>query len=203
MSYPPDPNNPYAQPQKDQQPGYGYPQQGQQQPGYGYPQQGGGLPQYGGAAEQGYPAGGGYGMPMQMPGGVKAARVMLFVTGGLSAVGAVLAFLGAAALGSLDPNSPELQNNPDFEMVQGWGAGIIALVGVLFLAFAVGGIVLGAKFGKGGNGLRIGTIVYGALTIVMGIVMIPLGLLFMILAVLIVVFVAKGDGSQWFNRPRY
>lgn len=54
MSYPPDPNNPYGQPQQPnpygqqppqqpnpygqqpQQPGYGYPQQ---QPGYGYPQQ--------------------------------------------------------------------------------------------------------------------------------------------------------------------
>ncbi|WP_037605614.1 RDD family protein [Streptacidiphilus rugosus] len=49
MSYPPDPNNPYGQPQQPNpygqqpqqpQPGYGYPQQPQQpQPGYGYPQQ--------------------------------------------------------------------------------------------------------------------------------------------------------------------
>ncbi len=48
MSYPPDPNNPYGQPQQPnpygqqppQQPGYGYPQQQQPpQPGYGYPQQ--------------------------------------------------------------------------------------------------------------------------------------------------------------------
>jgi uncharacterized RDD family membrane protein YckC len=39
MSYPPDPNNPYGQPQQPQQPGYGYPQQQPQQPAYGYPQQ--------------------------------------------------------------------------------------------------------------------------------------------------------------------
>jgi uncharacterized RDD family membrane protein YckC len=59
MSYPPEPNNPYGQPQQPNpygqqqppqqpnpygqqppQPGYGYPQQDQpQQPGYGYPQQ--------------------------------------------------------------------------------------------------------------------------------------------------------------------
>jgi uncharacterized RDD family membrane protein YckC len=39
MSYPPDPNNPYGQPQQPQQPGYGYPQQPPQQPAYGYPQQ--------------------------------------------------------------------------------------------------------------------------------------------------------------------
>ena len=44
MSYPPDPNNPYAQqpqqPQQPPQPGYGYPQQPPAQPQYGYPQQG-------------------------------------------------------------------------------------------------------------------------------------------------------------------
>jgi uncharacterized RDD family membrane protein YckC len=46
MSYPPDPNNPYGQPQQNpygqqpQQPGYGYPQQQPQDPAaYGYPQQ--------------------------------------------------------------------------------------------------------------------------------------------------------------------
>ncbi|WP_042365533.1 RDD family protein [Streptacidiphilus neutrinimicus] len=48
MSYPPDPNNPYGQPQQPQnpygqqpqQPGYGYPQQQpQDQAAYGYPQQ--------------------------------------------------------------------------------------------------------------------------------------------------------------------
>jgi len=45
VSYPPDPNNPYEQPQQppqQPQPGYGYPQQPPQQqpqPGYGYPQQ--------------------------------------------------------------------------------------------------------------------------------------------------------------------
>jgi uncharacterized RDD family membrane protein YckC len=47
MSYPPDPNNPYGQPQQPnpygqqpQQPGYGYPQQQPQDPAaYGYPQQ--------------------------------------------------------------------------------------------------------------------------------------------------------------------
>ncbi|MFC1417071.1 RDD family protein [Streptacidiphilus cavernicola] len=41
MSYPPDPNNPYAQqPPQQPQPGYGYPQQPPAQPQYGYPQQG-------------------------------------------------------------------------------------------------------------------------------------------------------------------
>lgn len=62
MSYPPDPNNPYGQPQQPpQQPGYGYPQQAPQgvppqqppaQPGYGYPQ---GQPQQPPQPQYGYP----------------------------------------------------------------------------------------------------------------------------------------------------
>ncbi|MFJ8438267.1 RDD family protein [Kitasatospora griseola] len=62
MSYPPDPNNPYGQPQQPpQQPGYGYPQAPPvQQPGYGYPQ--GQVP-----PQPGY----GYGYP-QAPGTIQA-----------------------------------------------------------------------------------------------------------------------------------
>jgi uncharacterized RDD family membrane protein YckC len=62
VSYPPDPNNPYGQPQQPpQQPGYGYPQQAPQgvppqqppaQPGYGYPQ---GQPQQPPQPQYGYP----------------------------------------------------------------------------------------------------------------------------------------------------
>ncbi|MEZ0092170.1 RDD family protein [Streptacidiphilus sp. EB129] len=71
MSYPPDPNNPYGQPQQPAQPGYGYPQQPPAQPQYGYPQQPpAGAPQdaYGQQAAYGYPqqppaAAPGYGYP--------------------------------------------------------------------------------------------------------------------------------------------
>ncbi|MEY9969316.1 putative RDD family membrane protein YckC [Streptacidiphilus sp. MAP12-16] len=79
MSYPPDPNNPYGQPQdpyakppQQPQPGYGYPQQPPQQPqpGYGYPQQPPAQPQYG-YPQQGQPPQPGYdpayGYPQQMP----------------------------------------------------------------------------------------------------------------------------------------
>ena len=85
MSYPPDPNNPYSQPQQPnpygqqppqqpnpygqppqqpgpygqpQQPGYGYPQQQPPQPGYGYPQQ---PPADAYPQNPGYPQGAGYG----------------------------------------------------------------------------------------------------------------------------------------------
>ncbi|MHA6760503.1 RDD family protein [Streptacidiphilus sp. PAMC 29251] len=67
MSYPPDPNNPYAQQpqqpqQPPQQPGYGYPQQPPAQPQYGYPQQG--VPPQG-APQDPYAQPPGYGYPQQ------------------------------------------------------------------------------------------------------------------------------------------
>lgn len=204
MSYPPppqpgqDPNNPYAQPQQGQQPGYGYPQQGQQ-PGYGYPQQGG-LPSYGGPAEQGYPMGA-PGMPMVMPGGVKAARVMLFVVGGLGLIGAVFLFIAAAAFDEMVENSSAA--GADTAGLADLGAGLVAVVGVLALVVAGLGILLGAKFSTGGNGVRIGTIVYGAFMILGGVLQLPVGILQLVLGILVVVFVAKSDGNAWFNRPRY
>ncbi|MEY9837336.1 RDD family protein [Streptacidiphilus sp. EB103A] len=79
MSYPPDPNNPYGQPQQPpQQAGYGYPQQAPQgvpqQPGYGYPQgQPQQQPQYGYPQQPPVPPQGEYGYqqpgyPPQQPG---------------------------------------------------------------------------------------------------------------------------------------
>lgn len=190
MSYPPqpgqDPNNPYAQ-----QP----PQQ--QQPGYGYPPQKGGLPGYGGPAEAA-----GYGAPTSMPGTLNAARIMLYVIGGLSAVGAVLTLIAAAALGSI-ADDPNLQGEANLDMYQDLGTGLIALIGVVYLGFAVGGFVLALKFSKGGNGVRTGAIVYGALTIVVGLIAFPVGLIFVIMAGVIIAFVVNADGKAWFNRPRY
>lgn len=206
MSYPPppqpgqDPNNPYAQPQQSQQPGYGYPQQGAQ-PGYGYPQQGG-LPQYGGPAEQGYPMAGGYGMPMPMPGGVKAARVILYVTGGLSVVGAIGAFIAAAMFDDIVGSSAT--TSADASAMADLGAGVLAGLGVVALIFAALGIMLAAKFASGGSGVRVGTIVYGSFMILGGVLSITsTGIINLVLGILVVVFVSKSDGSAWFNRPRY
>jgi hypothetical protein len=205
VSYPPqgqDPNNPYAQPQQGQQPGYGYPQQGGQQPGYGYPQQQGGLPSYGGPADQGYPmGGGGYGMPMQMPGGVKAARVIMYVVAGFSIIGAIFAFIAAATFDDLIGSSAT--SGADASAMADLGAGVVAVIGVLGLIFAAVGIMLAMKFGNGGSGVRIGTIVFGSFMILFGLLSLPAGILQMVLGILVVVFVAKSDGNAWFNRPRY
>ncbi|ARF74732.1 hypothetical protein B7C62_22705 [Kitasatospora albolonga] len=194
-----DPNNPYGQQPQGQpqgQPGYGYPQQAPQgvpQQGYGYPQaspvQGGG---YGG-----YPGG-----PTEMPGGVKASRVLLYVIAGLQVIGAIFIMLGAAAV-SAAKNDATLQDDVQFQQLADYSGGVLWGMAFFALAWGVFAIVLAAKFGKGGNGLRITTIVFGAITAILGIYpFVVVGLVHTVLAVLVVVFVAKSDGEAWFNRPQ-
>lgn len=180
-----DPNNPYGQQQ-------GQPQG--QQPGYGYPQAPP-VQQYGGG---GFPAG-----PTEMPGGVKAARVMLFVIAGLQVIGAI--FAGLAAIGiSAAKDDPTLKDDVQFQQVADWGVGAVWAITVVILAWGALAIVLGAKFGSGGNGVRITTMVFGIITAVLGIYpFVIVGLAHTVLAILIAVFVGKSDGGAWFNRARY
>ncbi|MFJ1592029.1 hypothetical protein ACIOD0_17515 [Kitasatospora albolonga] len=193
-----DPNNPYGQQPQGQpqgQPGYGYPQQAPQgvpQQGYGYPQaspvQGGGY---------GYPGG-----PTEMPGGVKASRVLLYVIAGLQVIGAIFIVLGAAAV-SAAKNDATLREDVQFQQLADYSSGVLWGMAFFALAWGVFAIVLAAKFGKGGNGLRITTIVFGAITAILGIYpFVVIGLVHTVLAVLVVVFVAKSDGEAWFNRPQ-
>ncbi|MDW4904835.1 hypothetical protein RB628_05610 [Streptomyces sp. ADMS] len=193
-----DPNNPYGPPQQPA-PGYGYPQQQPQQPGYGYPaapplgQQGYGQPGYGG-----YPGG-----PLTMPGNVKAARVMLFVIAGLQVIGAILIALSAVAI-SAAKNDEELANNVDFQQLADYSSGALWAMTLVVLAWGVFAIFLGAKFGSGGNGIRITTMVFAIITAVLGIYpFIVIGLVHTVLAVLVAVFVGKSEGAAWFNRSKY
>lgn len=196
-----DPNNPYGQqPQTPQgQPGYGYPQQAPQgvppQGGYAYPQQ---------QAPMGYPVGpGGYpGAPMRMPGGVTASRVLLFVIALLQVVGAVIFALAGAAVDAAK-NDPALKNDVQFEQLANFPTATLYVFAAVILAWGIFAIVLGAKFGSGGNGVRVTTIVFASITALLGIYpFILIGLLHTILAVLVIVFVAKSDGSAWFQRVR-
>ncbi|AQT74034.1 MULTISPECIES: hypothetical protein [Streptomyces] len=153
-----DPHNPYGQ-QPQGQPGYGYPQQAPQgippQGGYAYPQQ---APQAYPGGPAGYP-GGHPGAQMQMPGGAKAARVILFVMGALQALGGLFFMIGgavfAAALSDSSSSSAE-----DAGAIAGT-AGVI--VGLLFIGFALWPILTAAKMGKGGGGVRVSGIIYGSL----------------------------------------
>ncbi|MER5225023.1 hypothetical protein [Streptomyces flaveus] len=198
-----DPNNPYGPPQGQQpgyppqqspaQPGYGAPQAPQGQPGYGYPQAPPVQQQYGG-----YPGG-----PMQMPGGVKSARVMLFVIAGLQVIGAILMAISAVAVQAAK-DDPSLENEVEFQQLADYSSGVLWFATVAVLAWGVFAIFLGAKMGSGGNGIRIAALVFGIITAVLGIYpFIIIGLAHTVLAILIAVFVGRSDGAAWFNRPRY
>ncbi|MFE2934007.1 MULTISPECIES: hypothetical protein [unclassified Streptomyces] len=188
----PNPNNPYGQ-----QPGQ--PPQGQ--PGYGYPQQ----------QQGGYPSappinqqyGGGYGFPgapVEMPGGVKAARVMLWVVAGFQLIAAIISFAGMGAVTEAVNNSGS--TSADTETIANFGKGVLAFVAVLALIFAGLSVTLALKMKTGGNATRVCTIVYGAFICLGGIFQLPLGIVTIALGVLIIVFVAKSDGAAWFQRPR-
>ncbi|WP_030318484.1 hypothetical protein [Streptomyces flavochromogenes] len=193
-----DPNNPYGQPQgqpQGQQPGYGYPQQAPQgvppQQGYGYPAAPPVSP-YGGG---GYP-----GVAMDMPGGVKAARVMMWISAAFNVIG------GLAVIGMSFALDSELEksgaSSADVDAFADLGQGILIGLGVFSLIFAAVGMVLAAKFRSGGNGVRVGTIVYSSISVLFSLFSLPLGIVGLALAVLVIVFVAKSDGSAWFNRNK-
>ncbi|WP_435974460.1 hypothetical protein [Streptomyces sp. Qhu_M48] len=195
-----DPNNPYGQPQgqgQGQQPGYGYPQQAPQgvppQQGYGYPAAPPVSP-YGGG---GYPGG-----VTEMPGSVKAARVMLFVIGGLQMIGVVFGVLGAMGLAAAK-DDPQLKEDVQFQQIADMSVGAVWGITALILAWGVLAIVLGAKFRSGGNGVRVTALVFGIITAILGLYpFLIIGLAHTVLAILIAVFVAKSDGSAWFNRNK-
>lgn len=192
-----DPNNPYGQQQGAQpggQPGYGYPQQAPQgapQQGYGYPQA---PPVQGG---YGYPGG-----PTEMPGGVKAARVMLFVIAGLQVIGAIFVALAAAAVNAAKED-PTLKEDVQFQQLADYSGNALWGIVVFAILWGVLAVFLAAKFGKGGNGIRVTAIVFGVITAILGIYpFILIGLIHTVLAILVIVFVAKSDGGAWFNRQQ-
>ncbi|WP_327115493.1 hypothetical protein OG206_12895 [Streptomyces sp. NBC_01341] len=189
-----DPNNPYGQQQQGGQPGYGYPQQTPQ----GVPQQGYGYP-------QAPPVPGGYGFPgapTEMPGGVKSARVMLYVIAGLQVIGAIIFAIAAAAVNAAK-NDATLKDDVQFQQLADYSGGALWGFVVFAVLWGVFAVVLAAKFGKGGNGLRVTTIVFGVITAILGLYpFLVIGLVHTVLAVLIIVFVAKADGGAWFNRGR-
>ncbi|MFG2903521.1 hypothetical protein ACGF13_00420 [Kitasatospora sp. NPDC048286] len=204
MSYPPDPNNPYGQPPAAP-PGYGYPQQApppQAAPGYGYPQA---APAYGYAPVA----------PVSMPSLMTAARVLLFIVGGvqtLAAFGYVI--LGAVAKDATNQVSKTTSDDSFLALGDAVG-GVLIVVGVVFGLFAALSITLGVKFGKGGNAVRITTIVYGSLGGLVGLLILLgalgsgsatgliAGLLWLAVSIIWITAMCLQDSVKWFNRPRY
>ncbi|MFF9123395.1 hypothetical protein ACF09J_08880 [Streptomyces sp. NPDC014889] len=194
-----DPNNPYGPPQG--QPGQpqapqgqpAYPQAPQGQPGYGYPQ----------APPVGQPYG--YGLPPEMPGLIKTARVLLFILAGFQLlVGIIVGIAGAA----LQDASNGLGSGDTTSMA----TGLVILIALLMLVIGSLSIFLGVKFKNGGSGIRITTIVYASLMILGSVVNIANGqggsvtfggLVSLAFGGIILAAMVNSAASAWFSRPRY
>ncbi|MFH8291526.1 hypothetical protein [Streptomyces sp. NPDC018059] len=208
MSYG-DPNNPYGQPpqQPPAAPGYGYPQQAPPgvppQQGYGYPQQ---------PAYPGYP--GGNMMPQSMPGLLVTARVFLFLISAVQILAAIGYLYVAAVANDVSDSADEfgLSGAGDFGDA---AAGIFVVIALIAAGFAALSITLGVKFSRGGQGVRITTVVYGALGGILGLIGLFVGLdsglatavifplIWVVFAVIITMAPVVPSGTAWFNRPRY
>ncbi|MFH9827627.1 MULTISPECIES: hypothetical protein [Streptomyces] len=214
-----EPNNPYGPPpqQPPSSPGYGQPQQPpasgygvpqappyQQQP---YPQQAyppqpypqqypGGDPQFPG----GHPGG-----PAQMP---RPTRVAQILVGVIALAHAIIAVAYVYFLTQWDEVMTEagITGDPEAERFADLGKGVVVFFLCLATVFAILGVVLLLQYAKGGNTVRVCSIVYSSFAIVTGIFMLAywgLGLLLMAIAIVAIVLSAKRESAAWFQRPRY
>lgn len=186
MSYPSDPSsnpyaaNPYAQQPPQQQPQYGYPQAPRPGYDYGYQQQ---MP---GGFQQPVPTG--------PDGKVTTARVMMFIAGALQGVFSVL---GIAVLGFAANEMADFQDVTDVKV----GIGIAYFFCGLFLVHAVLGIMLAIWFARGGNGVRIGSIIWASFLTLFGLIALPFGIIWLGVGVTCIVLLAQS--RAWFTRPQY
>ncbi|MFF4401238.1 hypothetical protein [Streptomyces sp. NPDC001480] len=200
-----DPNNPYGPPQGQQPPGYPPQQPPQGQPGYGYPSAPPVQPGYGYPAAPPVPQGYGYGAPMEMPGLIKTARVLLFILAGLQ----ILVGLGLGiAAGAAQDTSNTFGSGDDTSTA----TGVLIVFALLMLALGALSIFLGVKFKNGGSGIRITTIVYASLMLLGSLVNIVKGaggsgtfggIVSLAMAGIILASMVNSAASAWFNRPRF
>lgn len=213
-----DPNNPYGQPPQQpptapqNPPGYGYPPAppGVPPQGYGYPQQ---------PAYPGYP-GGNQMFPQTMPGLLVTARVFLFIISAVQIL-AALGWLYVAALANdVSDAADSLSSSSDdpfntFSDGAGIATGVLLFIALVAAGLAALSITLGVKFGRGGQGVRITTVIYGALGGIVGLIMLVVGLdsglataivlplIWVVFAAIITVAPVVASGTAWFARPRY
>ncbi len=211
-----DPNNPYGQPPQQPPagaPGYGYPQQTPPPPGIP-PQQGYGYPGY-----PGYP-GANMMAPQSMPGLLVTARVFLFIISAVQILAGLSWLYVAAFVNDVTDAADDLSSSSDDPFSAIGEGGDIAAGALVFLAlFALGlaalSITLGVRFGKGGQGIRITTVVYGALGTIIGLLGLFVGLdsgmatavifplLWVTFGAIITAAPVVPSGTAWFARPRY
>ncbi|MGW0148102.1 hypothetical protein ACWDVU_21145 [Streptomyces sp. NPDC003333] len=211
-----DPNNPYGPPpqQPPATPGYGYPQQAPPgvppQQGYGYPQQ---------PAYPGYP-GGNQMVPQSMPGLLVTARVFLFIISAVQILAGLAWLYVAAITNDVSDAADELSSSSDdpFSAISDGGdiaTGALLFIALIALGLAALSITLGVKFSKGGQGIRITTVIYGALGTILGLIFLFVGidsgmatavifpLLWVVFGAIITAAPVVRSGTEWFGRPRY
>jgi hypothetical protein len=135
-------------------------------------------------------------MPMEMPGMLKAARVILFIIGGLEVLAAlILIILGAAA--SSDDDLSQM------------GSGVVLTLGVLFLVVAGLVILMGVRLSRGRGGVRVGCIIYACLMLLGGLSNLTRGagglpgaVIGLALGGFLLAAMVNSDSGAWFNRPR-
>ena len=209
MSYG-DPNNPYGQPPRPSQPPP-TPQQPPTAPGYtyGYPQQ----QPYSGYG-YGYPAGAT--MPAQtMPGLLMTARVFLFIISATQILGGLAWLYFGAFVSDVTDDATSAVPLRSLDDAGHAAAGALVFIGLVSLAFAALSITLGVKFGNGGQGIRVTTVVYGALGTIIGFILLVVGLdsgmasavilplLWVGFGTVITAAPMVAGGTAWFARPRY
>ncbi|WP_424212195.1 hypothetical protein ACN20G_08860 [Streptomyces sp. BI20] len=216
MSYG-DPNNPYGQ------------QPPQNPPGYGYPH--GAAPAYGAPAYGATPYGGSPQAPMQMPGGVRLARVCLWITVAFQIIGLLIgaiALLVAGSLlsdlGDLDSSSGHGYGSASGDEFAAVAIGFAVVIGVLVLGFMLWTILTAAKIGKGGGGVRVSGIILGSLMSAGGafsvlssltlfgadsggltpiaVVSLLMNLFSLALGLGVLIGLAGSPAGHWFRRPR-
>jgi hypothetical protein len=210
-----DPNNPYGPPPQQPPPpapGYGYPQQAPPPPGIppqhqaypGYPQQ---------PAYPGYPGVNNM-VPQSMPGLLVTARVFLFIISAVQIIGALVFLYFAAFASDVSDGADELGFSTGSDGAD-MAAGVFGIFALLAAALATLSITLGVKFGRGGQGIRITTVIYGALGAIVGLVGLFVGLdsgfasavigplLWLIFGGIIAAAPVVPSGTAWFARPRY
>ncbi|MFF4348078.1 hypothetical protein [Streptomyces sp. NPDC001530] len=213
-----DPNNPYGQPPQQPPaappaaPGYGYPQAppGVPPQGYGYPQQ---------PAYPGYP-GGNQMLPQSMPGLLVTARVFLFIISAVQILAALGWFYVAAIANDVSDAADSYSSSSDdpfgaFSDGADIATGVLVIIALIAAGLATLSITLGVKFSKGGQGIRITTVIYGALGGIVGLIMLFVGLdsgmasavifplIWVVFAVIITAAPVTASGTAWFARPRY
>lgn len=181
----------YASPQAPQRPAYGSPQV-PEEPVYELPEEplgGWQLPVQGG-----YPSQRGFNYPnapTEMPGSVNAARLIMYVFGGFGVLGAIGAFYQASQGGGKSGDSGPAAIDP----------GIMVAAGLGSLVLAATAILLASRFSRGGNGVRIGAIAFGSVLALLGLltVIIVVGIVPLGIGLLIIIFMVKQEGSEWFK----